>query len=116
MYGARPRGSGVVMASPPPCAHAGDACCLSRRMHRVQTHSPPIILTCFSHTQSPHSGLEHWAAGAEARAARPRFGPPQRGHSPAALLTCLRLGGEPGDELVLAARIRQLALPAHLLQ
>jgi hypothetical protein len=54
-------------------------------MHFLQTHSPPIMSTWFSQTDVPQR--EHWATGDDARAARPRFGPPQSLHSPAARLT-----------------------------
>jgi len=53
--------------------------------HLVQTDSPSAQITCLSHTPSPH--LMHWATGDEVRADLPRFGPPHRGHSPAARLT-----------------------------
>jgi len=56
--------------------------------HFVQTDSPPTQIKCFSHTPSPQEA--HWATGEDARAALPLFGPPHRGHSPAARLTGLR--------------------------
>jgi hypothetical protein len=82
MYGARPSGKGVVTKSPPP--HRCDVF-LAARWHFLQTHSPSIMSTCLSQTDSLQR--MHWATGADARAARPRFGPPHCGHSPAARLT-----------------------------
>jgi hypothetical protein len=64
-------------------------------MHFLHTHSLPTISTCLPHTISPHR--EHWAEGAEPRAARARFGPPHWGHSPAALDTDLAKRRPGGD-------------------
>ncbi len=97
-------------ASPP---QFGDA--LLALAHLVQIQLSFAHFTCFSHTPSPH--VPHWATGEDARAALPRFGPPHRGHSPAARLTDPLCGGlEAADENVLTAPVGQVSFPAHLRQ
>ena len=107
MYGARPSGSGVVMASPSSlrCLLGGALALLADPLAADHVDVP---------VADRSSQRMHWATGEDARAARPLFGPPHCGHSPAALTHTSLRGLEAADEDVLAALVRQPPCSRHI--